>query len=765
MSDLATTMLVTAGSLAALMVAAWLLSLRLRDVSIVDSVWGLGFVLVAWISCALGGGDMGRRLLIALLVSVWGLRLAAHITLRKLREPGEDYRYARMRERHGSSFPVRSLGTIFGLQGALVWVVSLPLQGGANGGGSLGAVDVAGTALWAIGLAFEAIGDWQLARFRADPASSGRVMDRGLWRYTRHPNYFGDLTVWWGLYLIAVAGGAWWSIVGPLVMSMLLIRVSGKALLERSLRKRRPGYDEYVARTSGFFPLPPRGSAPRPGPMQSSRNIVEHTLLAWAFERPPEPARVDAGARRVGQHYGALLAEPPAQSERRLSASGIVLWWRQDRRLRWPLWAEEGGVAIASTGVPTGWASLVGELDAERAAIPLAHALLSEPARAAEMNPPFAIAAVDGERRRIVIVNDFLGAGRLYQLRFDGGAVWSNRLGALPLFAGTSPRADERAWRVFAAAGWFLGEATPIEGAVKVRPASAIEIADGEAGARVEVRESGARGELVAPRPVGPLRRGRQIRTSAEAAAARAESLARETASAWSVPLAISLTGGRDSRVSAAAALAAGIDATYNTGDQVPGELDTVRELIAAAPREMPHTVNRPEPEAEPDDDLLERAAAIHLVHDGMRNPQELRRQTVLPHSAELPPTLSGHGGELGHGFYYGRRQKLRRIERAGEAGPMIQLERNARARHSAAIDTAYAEYLAECERTLDEGRAFGLEGPALLDWYYMAQRLPYRSGLGARSGRSSACVTPAFVRGAFDLRPGTGSTPPCIGR
>jgi len=258
MSDLATTMLVAAGALAGLMLAAWLLSLRLHDVSIVDPVWGLGFVLVAWIATALGGGDEGRRLVLALLTSAWGLRLAIHLAVRKLREPGEDFRYAQMRERHGSGFALRSLVTIFALQGVMLWTVSLPLQGGAGGESPLGALDAIGAGVWALGLAFEALGDWQLARFRADPANAGAVMDAGLWRYSRHPNYFGDFTVWWGLYLIALAAGAWWSIAGPLVMSLLLIRVSGKKLLERSLRRRRPGYEAYVARTSGFFPLPPR---------------------------------------------------------------------------------------------------------------------------------------------------------------------------------------------------------------------------------------------------------------------------------------------------------------------------------------------------------------------------------------------------------------------------------------------------------------------------------------------------------------------------
>ncbi len=487
--------------------------------------------------------------------------------------------------------------------------------------------------------------------------------------------------------------------------------------------------------------------------MAPSKNVIEHTLLAWAFDTPPAGDRLDAALGRVEAHYGPLLATPPLRRERRLRASGVALWQRRDDRLRWPLWAEESDVALASTGIPTGWGSVTGELPADRAPIPLARALLHAPGRAAELNPPFVLAAVDAAAETIVLVNDFLGAGRLYELRFDDGSVWSNRLGALPLFAAQKPSVDERAWRVFAAAGWFLGEATPIAGARKVGAARSIVINERPGGAAARHVDEDPRRELVSPRG-GRLRRQSVLAGSVEEAAARAEGLARETASAWSVPLAVSLTGGRDSRVSAAAAMAAGIDATYNTGDQVPGEIDTVRRLIVVAPRDMPHTVNRPQREAEPRDRLLDRALAIHLVHDGMRNPQELRRQTVLPHSAELQPTLSGHGGELGHGFYYGRAAKLRRIEKAGRSGPIEQLERNARSRHSAAVETAYAEYLEDCEATLATGRDFGLDGPALLDWYYLAQRLPYRSGLGARTGRSSACVTPAFVRGAFDLRP-----------
>ncbi|MEA2311766.1 MAG: hypothetical protein QOE28_1734 [Solirubrobacteraceae bacterium] len=256
MSDV---MLACAVAVLALMLVAWLVSLALRDVSIVDVVWGLGFVLAAWVAFAAGDGEGSRRVLAAVLTMVWGLRLAGYIGLRKLRHPGEDPRYAKWRSKRPDTFWIVSLSNVFLLQGVLVWVVSLPLQAVAVKGGSIGALDLAGVLLWAVGLVFEGGGDLQLARFKSDPANQGKVMDRGLWRYTRHPNYFGDFCVWWGLYAIALAAGAWWAIAAPLVMTLLLTRVSGKDHLERSMSE-RPGYREYVQRTSGFVPLPPRGA-------------------------------------------------------------------------------------------------------------------------------------------------------------------------------------------------------------------------------------------------------------------------------------------------------------------------------------------------------------------------------------------------------------------------------------------------------------------------------------------------------------------------
>ncbi len=252
-----------AGAVVLLFLLLWGASVGLKDVSIVDPAWGPAFVLVALVAWLAGDGDPGRRRLLFALTAVWGLRLGGHLVRRKLGEIGEeDKRYAEMRAKRGDAgFAVYSLGVVFGLQAVLVLVVSLPLQVAAQRADALDLLVVPGVLLWGAGLFFEAVGDVQLDRFKADPDSKGQVMDSGLWRYTRHPNYFGDFCVWWGLFLVALSAGAvWWTVIGPLVMSFLLIQGSGKGLLEKTIGARRPGYADYVERTSGFVPLPPRRS-------------------------------------------------------------------------------------------------------------------------------------------------------------------------------------------------------------------------------------------------------------------------------------------------------------------------------------------------------------------------------------------------------------------------------------------------------------------------------------------------------------------------
>lgn len=242
------------------MTAFWLLSLRLQDSGIVDVFWGIGFVIFVWGAFFFSrDGWTPRRVLIVSLVSVWGLRLAIHILMRNWGKP-EDFRYAAWRKEAGQSWWWRSYFKVFLLQGVILLLVAAPLLAAQVHAtpASLNPLDGLAVVLWLIGFVFEAGGDWQLRRFKANPANRGKVLQSGFWRYTRHPNYFGDALQWWAFYLIALAGGGWWTIFSPLLMTYLLVRVSGVAMLEKSLQDAKPAYREYIERTSPFFPWFPK---------------------------------------------------------------------------------------------------------------------------------------------------------------------------------------------------------------------------------------------------------------------------------------------------------------------------------------------------------------------------------------------------------------------------------------------------------------------------------------------------------------------------
>ncbi len=243
-----------------MMTLVWLISLALRDSGIVDIVWGTGFVITNWIYFALTpDGFAARKWLLSILVTIWGLRLSLHI-LRRNWGKEEDFRYHAWREEHGARWWWWSFFQVFLLQGFLMWIISAPLLAAqfSPAPRRLTILDFAAVAVWAFGFYFEAAGDWQLARFKADPANKGKVLDTGVWRYTRHPNYFGDATQWWGYYLCAVAAGGFLTIFSPIIMTVLLLRVSGVALLEKTLVETKPQYKEYIERTSAFVPWPPK---------------------------------------------------------------------------------------------------------------------------------------------------------------------------------------------------------------------------------------------------------------------------------------------------------------------------------------------------------------------------------------------------------------------------------------------------------------------------------------------------------------------------
>jgi steroid 5-alpha reductase family enzyme len=267
MTDFVSTMLINATALLAVILALWAYSVKIRDVSFIDAFWAFGMVLLAWATWAQSNAPDARSLLLLGLTSLWGLRLTFHLWTR-WRAHGEDPRYAKIMgsvmEKKGWSWSKTSLLSVFLTQAPLLFITSLPAQLGiwASEGvvTVLGPLALIGTIIAIIGILFETVGDSQLNAFRANPANKGKVLDTGLWRYTRHPNYFGDACTWWGIWLIACETGpaGWISIIGPIFLTFTLTRWSGKPLLERGMKKTRPEYADYVTRTSGFFPLPPK---------------------------------------------------------------------------------------------------------------------------------------------------------------------------------------------------------------------------------------------------------------------------------------------------------------------------------------------------------------------------------------------------------------------------------------------------------------------------------------------------------------------------
>jgi len=238
---------------------AWVVCTLRRNAGLVDIFWSLFLLVAALCFLRESAEPASRALLVLALVGIWAVRLAAHLAVRNWNAP-EDHRYQAIRARNQPGFEWKSLYLVFGLQAVLAFIVSLPLYAAMASPSPLDTLDTLGALLVVAGILFETVADTQLAAFRDDPASRGQVLDRGLWRYSRHPNYFGEFCVWWGFYLVALSTGAWWAIFSPLLMSVLLLRVSGVTLLEKDIGERRPAYAAYVARTNAFFPGPRRSA-------------------------------------------------------------------------------------------------------------------------------------------------------------------------------------------------------------------------------------------------------------------------------------------------------------------------------------------------------------------------------------------------------------------------------------------------------------------------------------------------------------------------
>jgi steroid 5-alpha reductase family enzyme len=254
------TLITAAAALLVMMAVTFAVALRIRKHSVVDTAWGLGIALAAVVGllASAGHGQPARRYLLLAAAVIWGLRLAGYVTWRNHGQ-SEDPRYRDLLSRAPGHPNAYALRTVYLLQATILWLACLPVQAGLLERAPAGPLTVIGGLLWLGGFVFESAGDWQLARFKADPGNQGLIMDRGLWRYTRHPNYFGDACMWWGLFLISL--GSWAevpTIVAPLLMTFILTRGTGQRLTDQRMAATRPRYADYAARTSGFIPLPPR---------------------------------------------------------------------------------------------------------------------------------------------------------------------------------------------------------------------------------------------------------------------------------------------------------------------------------------------------------------------------------------------------------------------------------------------------------------------------------------------------------------------------
>ena len=238
----------------------WIWSVFIKNVSIVDIFWGLGFVVVNTFYVFMSGELNARKIVILTLVCIWGFRLAIYLAIRNIGK-GEDFRYQEFRQNYG---PKRywwfSYFQTFLLQGILIMIISLPLLGinYNNSNGNLQILDYLGISIWIIGFTFETVGDFQLSNFKRDPKNKGKILHTGLWKYTRHPNYFGDSAVWWAYGIFSIAAGSYWQAIGAVIMTLLILKISGVSLLEKTLKETKPLYKEYIQKTSSFFPWFPK---------------------------------------------------------------------------------------------------------------------------------------------------------------------------------------------------------------------------------------------------------------------------------------------------------------------------------------------------------------------------------------------------------------------------------------------------------------------------------------------------------------------------
>jgi len=471
---------------------------------------------------------------------------------------------------------------------------------------------------------------------------------------------------------------------------------------------------------------------------------IDPTWLAFSFKEAPSAQSLSAGLERLKRHYGALCDYPLSARASVEGGQGVIVLGDSEPRCRWPFLAENDRIAVGCAYVPTGFSAAIGiAAPCEEAALALGAELVRDPSAGRHLAPPFAIAVLDKRSGDLLVVNDWLGAGRCLEASFPEGTLWTNRAAAAHLFCGRAASADSEAWQVLAGAGWFMGRSSPIEGVEAVARGSAVSAQGG----RVDRSQLGILESFL-----GSTQSYSEVR---DRAAEQALSQVRLAGALWEGRPSLDLSGGRDSRVVVAAAVAAGIDGKVVTSDRTIGEADVAVELMRRAPVQLEHRLRKTDDsEALLDTPLLERALNVHLLHDGMRHPQKVRGNQDLPRSRPQAATLSGHGGGIAHGFFYETHLELLRTRLSSEE-VRIQKASKLFPKVKGLAHPVCTEAAREVVReALDGAAAAGLSGPERLEWFHLCDRVAHRQGLASNAERLTLFAMPGFVEAAFVMRP-----------
>ncbi|HEU4948890.1 MAG TPA: hypothetical protein VFT31_17210 [Kribbella sp.] len=475
------------------------------------------------------------------------------------------------------------------------------------------------------------------------------------------------------------------------------------------------------------------------------------TVVAYAFDRPEQADRVTAGIRRVEAYYSELWQDSARREGCDAGAVGVHLWDRKVSDCRWPSWHDAGDLRVATVHAPIGYERVVGDLSPEQAPGPLARALLRSPERVLELAPPFVLTVLDPEAQHLELFTDPIGVGRLFQLRVPDGWVWSNRPVAACLFADVPAAAAARGWLYAAACGWFMDDTTPYDRVLTVPGAMRI-VNEGRRGRR-RVSRIDAVSVWAGRDSTDPL--AGRVEETADALQAVARSVSR----LWPGRPTVDLSGGRDSRVVAAAFLSAGVDLRLNSYDAVPGEAGVAEQLVAALPFPVEHVVTGGSRKATgappPTPPVVERARLWHRYGEGLRPASYLFHAPPASLAEVSHLAIGGAGGEIAHGhFYPGDVLKLDAIPLEAKVQAFVERLGSRLIPTTGPAPRARDAVAEQLHRVLRDAIRNGLEDATMLDYFYVVERLRRWGTAGERSGVVSPLLVSEFIHGAFALDP-----------